>query len=74
MVDPQHAHDAPRGGPRSLAEELRVRRRLVLFAAQLSATLGRLRVELALANGDTAKDAVRSATKARTSSDWTIAI
>jgi 1-acyl-sn-glycerol-3-phosphate acyltransferase len=48
-------------------DELRVRRRLVQFVAYLSATLARLRVELALAHGDAAKEAVREATKARTS-------
>ncbi|MBK6807309.1 MAG: 1-acyl-sn-glycerol-3-phosphate acyltransferase [Sandaracinaceae bacterium] len=54
--------------PRGLWATLRVKRRLLLFAALLAWSLGRLRVELALTGPNEAKrEAVRVRTKARVS-------
>ncbi|MCA9536304.1 MAG: 1-acyl-sn-glycerol-3-phosphate acyltransferase [Myxococcales bacterium] len=66
MIDASKSPPLAHGG-RGVLDELRVRRRLLQFAGSLTTTLARLRLELALASDDTAREAIRVATKARTS-------
>lgn len=68
VVNTETSTDTAGPTPRSPVEALRVKRRLALFAAFLTFSLGRLRVELALAGPDeAARERVRVQAKARLS-------